>query len=110
MGTREVDDDLDETQPFPPSVLDERWEGGPSVEAIRAALAAEPENREAVTEVLSRVADEANEDARRRLVGEIASFVESRVSDRAEGERLAGDIRSAFSRPARARPESNGRA
>ena len=100
MTTRDVDDDLDETRPFPPSVFDQRWEGGPPVEAIRAALAEEPENREAVTEVLSKVADEAKEDARGQLVEEIAGFVESRASDRAEGERLAAEIRSAFSPPA----------
>ena len=97
--TREVDNDLDETQPFPASLFDERWEWGPPVEALRAALAEEPENREAVTEVLSRVADTANEDARRKLVEEIATFVESRASDQAEGERLAHDIRSVFSCP-----------
>jgi len=97
MTTRTIDDDLDETQPFPPSVLDARWEWGPPVEAIRAALAEEPENREAVTEVLSRVADEGNEEARRKLVEDIAIFVESRASDPVEGERLADDIRSAFS-------------
>ncbi len=113
MRTREVNDDLDETQPFPPSVLDEHWEWAPPVDAIRAALAEEPVNREAVTEVLSRVADEANEDARRTLVEEIAGFVESRASDHAEGERLAKlarQIRSAFSRPATPKGTSNGHA
>ena len=100
MTTRDVDDDLDETQPFPPSVLDERWEGGPPVDAIRAALAEEPKNREAVREVLSRVADEARSDGRQTLVEEIAAFVESRASDRAEGERLGREIRSAFAGPA----------
>lgn len=34
--------DLDETQPFPESMLDLRWEGGPPTEAIRAAQADTP--------------------------------------------------------------------
>ncbi len=108
MKTPGVDDDLDDTQPFPPSLLDERWEWGPPVEAIRAALAEQPENREAVTEVLSKVAGAANEDTRRKLVEEIAAFVEARASDRAEGERLAQDIRSAFSLPSPRKVGLNG--
>ncbi len=91
------EDGLDQTQPFPASLLDERWNWGPPVEAIQAALAQEPVDREAVTEVLSAVAESGIEDARRQLVEEIAAFVESRVSDPSEGEVLARDIRSAFS-------------
>ena len=96
-STKNAEDDPDETQPFPASLLDERWEWGPPVEAIRAALAEEPEDRETVTEVMSGVAEAAAEDARRMLAEEIAAFVESRATDPAEGERLAHDIRSAFS-------------
>ncbi len=95
--TGDAEDDLDETQPFPASVLDERWNWGPPVEAIRAALAQEPIDREAVTDVLSAVAESGTEDAKRKLVEEIAAFVESRASDPSEGEALAREIRSTFS-------------
>lgn len=97
MTTRDAEDDLEETQPFPESVLDERWSSGPPVEAIRAAQAQEPVDREAVTEVLSASAEPGIVDARQKLVEEIATFVESRASDRSEGEHLAREIRSAFS-------------
>ena len=67
MTTRKVDEDPDETQPFPPSVLDERWNVGPPFEANRAALAGDPEDREQVDELLSEIADQASVNSRVEL-------------------------------------------
>ncbi len=45
METGNAESGLDETHPYPETLLDVRWEGGPPVEAIRAAQSGAPDGR-----------------------------------------------------------------
>ncbi len=67
---RDAEGDLDETHPFPESLLDVRWEGGPPIDAIRAAQANTPHDR---VEAAAAVEQSGTTEARRDFSEKVAT-------------------------------------